>query len=97
MRLGEEIVGVHAGGQHRGDGACALIGLDSGSQYDKVGVDVHLLACKQVACLYAQLLSVLRDLTNHTFNIMYAVLLNCAAVELVKVLTGGTHVDVEYV
>ena len=38
-----------------------------------------------------------RDLADHALDVVNAVLLDRAAVELVEVLAGGTHVDVEHI
>ena len=58
---------------------------------------MQLLVADQVGSLNLQLAVLRNHLAHHTLNIMYTVLFYSAAVELVKVLTGGTHINIEYV
>ena len=88
MRLGEEIVGVHGSGQHRGKIARAGVGLDGCSQHHHVGGDEALLVVDQVAALHHQFAVLLPDLADHALDVLHAVLLHRAAVELVEVLAG---------
>ena len=97
MGLGEEVVRVHGGGQHRGQRPRGLIRLDGGSQHDHVSVDMQLPVVQQIGGLHLQLAVFGRDLADHTLDIMHAVLLDGSAVELVKVLAGGAHVDIEHI
>ena len=95
MGLGEKVVGVHGGHQHRGQRPGGLVRLDGGREDDHVGVDVQLPVLKQVGGLHLELAALRRDLADHALDVMHAVLLDGAAVELVKVLAGGPDVDVE--
>ena len=95
MGLGEKVVGVHGGRQHRSERPGGLVGLDGGREDDHVGVDVQLPVLKQVGGLHLELAALRRDLADHALDVMHAVLLDGAAVELVKVFAGGPDVDVE--
>ena len=95
MGFGEEVVGIHAGGQHSRQRTSGLVRLDGGGQHHQIGVDVQLLVGNQVRGLHLQLIPLGGHLTDHTLHVLHAVLFHSATIELVKVLTGGTHVDVE--
>ena len=97
VSLGKEVVGIDTCGEHGSDLSYVLVGLDSGSKNYHISFLEDLLVVKKVGALNEELAVRLRNnLTNLTLDIIYTVLLNCTAVELVKVLTGGTNVDVEY-
>ena len=73
-----------------------LVRLNRRRQDDQVRVDVQLFIGQQVGGLDHQL--AVRpggDLADHALDVMHAVLLHRAAVELVEVLAGGADVDVE--
>ena len=48
-------------------------------------------------CIRDRLLAFGRDLAHHALDVVDAVFFHCAAVELVEVLAGGTHVNVEHI
>ena len=56
---------------------------------------MQLFAVNQVGSLNLQLVSFGRNLADHTFDIVYAVFFHRSAVELVEVLPGSTHINVE--
>ena len=59
---------------------------------------MELLICKEVRSLNVYLSVRLGSyLADHALDVVDIVLLDSAAIELVEVLTGSTHVDVEYV
>ena len=97
MRFREEVVRIHAGGEHRGERSGGFVGLDGGGKHHKIRVDVELPVCEQVGRLHVEHVSVGRDLADHALDVVYAVFLDGAAVELVKALAGRTNVDVEHV
>ena len=66
-------------------------------QNNEVSVNGELLICDKVGSSYHELVSLGRNLTNHTLDIVYSVLLYRTAIEFVEVLTGCTNVYVEYV
>ncbi|OPZ68613.1 MAG: hypothetical protein BWY81_00779 [Firmicutes bacterium ADurb.Bin467] len=96
VRLGEEVVRVHRRGQHRRERARAGLRLDRGREHDHVGGNQKLLVVQQIAPLYHQLAVLPPDLADHALDVLDAVLLGGAAVELVEVLAGRAHVDVEH-
>ncbi|CDC70437.1 unknown [Candidatus Colimorpha enterica] len=98
MSLGEEIVCVHACGKHGRKASCRFVRLDGSGKNDHVCVDLQLFAGNEVGCLNSQLaVGLWSDLADHALDVMHAVFLDRAAVELIKVLSGSTHVDVEHV
>ena len=58
---------------------------------------MKLSVINKVGRLNFKFFSVGRYLADHTLDIMNAVFLDSAAIELIKVLTGGTHIDIENV
>lgn len=97
MSLGEEIVGIHGRGQHGCKGTGGFIRLDRRGKDHEVRFDVKLFIRDEVGRLDHQLISLGRHLADHSLDIVDAVFLNGAAVELVEILTGCTHVDIENV
>ena len=97
MGLRKEVIRIHGGGQHGRKRPRGLIRFDGGSQHDHVGVNVQLPVVQQIGGLHLQLAVFGRDLADHALDVMYAVLLDGSAVELVKVLAGGAHVDIEHI
>ena len=62
MSFGEEVVGVHAGGQHGGEGRADLSGSDGGGKHNHVGLDLDLFVHDEVGGLNGQLSVVGSDL-----------------------------------
>ena len=98
VSLGEEVVGIDAGGQHSRNAAHVRVRLNRRCEDDHIRFHQDLLVVKQVNALHKQLAVRLRhDLTDLTLDVVYAVIFHGATVELIEVLTGGTHVDVNTV
>ena len=97
MRFGEEVVCIHACGKHCCKRSCALIGLDSRCKDYHIGIDMKLLACDKVGRLNLELAVFGNYLTDHSFDIVYSVFLNGAAVEFVEAFTGCSDVNIEYI
>ena len=94
----EEVICIHAGCEHCSKRSCALVRLDSSSENNEVSLDVELLVGDKVGCLNIECsVSSGSDLADHTLYIMYVIFLNGSAVELIKILTGSTNVDIEYI
>ena len=89
MGLGEEVVGIHGGGEHRRQRPGGLVRLDGGGQHHHVGLDLQLLSAQQIRRLDVELAVLGRDLADHALDVVDAVLLHGPAVELVEVLAGS--------
>ena len=97
MRLGEEIIGVDARRQKGGHLSHGRLRFDRGRQNHEVGGNRHLLVVDKIRALHHQLAVFVIDLADHALDIIHAVLFHRAAVKLVVILSGGTHVDIEHV
>jgi len=98
VSLGKEVVRIHACGEHRGERTSALVGLDRRGKHDHVGGDLDLLVLDQIGRLNGdRSVGLGIDLADHALYVVDAVFLDRAAVELVEVLSGGTHVNVEHI
>ena len=56
---------------------------------------MELLVSDKVRRLYLELFALGNDLADHTLDVLDAVFLNSAAIELVEVLAGSSYVDIE--
>ena len=97
VRFREKVVCVHARGQHCRKRTGGSVRLDRRGKYYKIGVDMQLSVVKKIGRLNSEFFAFRRNLADHTFYIMNTVFLDRAAVELIEVLAGSTHVDIEYV
>ena len=74
-----------------------LIGLDRRRKNNHVRVNVQLLVSKQVGGLHLELSVFRHDFSDHALDVMHAVFLDRSAVELIEVLAGRAHVDIEHI
>ena len=97
MCFRKEIIGIHAGSQHRRKMACGRIRLNCSSKHNQIGINGQLLSKQQIRPLYTQFFPFRCNFANHTFNIMYAEFFHSTPIKFIKILTRGTHIDVKYI
>ena len=95
--LGEEVVGIDGSGEHSGDFARIGVGLDGGGQHYHIRLLENLLIFQQVHAVNQQAAVGLgSNLAHLALHIINAVVLHRATVEFIKVLAGGTDIDVKH-
>ena len=90
VSLGEEVIGIDAGGQHGRNAAHVRVRLNRRCEDDHIRFHQDLLVVETGQRPAQQLAVRLRhDLADLTLDVVYAVIFHGAAVELIEVLTEG--------
>ena len=66
-------------------------------QNDEIGRDRDLFVIDQIRALYHQFTVFVIYFSDHTLDIVHAILFNCTTVELIKVLTRCSYIYIEYI
>ena len=97
MGFCQKIIGINAGGQHGCKLSYIRIWFYGSCQDDHVGFFFDLLIVQQVHALHQKLSIRLRDHFSYlSFDVIHTILLYSSSVELIKVLTRCTHINIKY-
>ena len=97
MCLCKEIIGINTSSKHGCNFSYILIWLNSSCKNNHIRLHKDLLVFQKVRSLNHKCSVWLRNYFSYlAFYIIYTVIFNCSSVELIKVFTWSTDINVEY-